>query len=86
VGSWLRFFLGEYSDGQFHALATFADSSPQEQSPQVLFYRAWTDVELACNFLVAAALDEQVQHLPIAGRHFNLIETYHALFLLGLGD
>jgi hypothetical protein len=48
----------------------------------VLFYSAGTDVELACNFLVAAALHEQVQDLLIAGRDFDLIEINHDLLLL----
>jgi hypothetical protein len=35
---------------------------------------------LARNFLVAAALHQQVQHLLVAGRNFDLIETDHDCF------
>jgi hypothetical protein len=52
--------LAENRNGQLHPLAAFVDSGAQKQSAQVLLYRARTDVELACNFLVAAALHEQV--------------------------
>jgi hypothetical protein len=37
----------------------------QKQGAQVLFYGAGTKVELARNFLVAAALREQVQNLLV---------------------
>jgi hypothetical protein len=43
----------------------FADAGAQKQGAQVLSYGAGTKVELARNFLVAAALREQVQNLPV---------------------
>jgi hypothetical protein len=43
----------------------FADARAQKQGAQVLFYGAATKVELARNFLVAAALREQVQNLLV---------------------
>jgi hypothetical protein len=43
----------------------FADARAQKQGAQVLFYGAGTKVELARNFLIAAALREQVQNLLV---------------------
>jgi hypothetical protein len=39
-----------------------------------------TDIQLACNLLVAAALHEQAQDLLFAARDFELIEIGHDLF------
>jgi hypothetical protein len=82
----LRFLLGKHGDCQFHALAALSDSSPQEQCAQVLFYGARADLELARNFLVTAALYEQVQDLLVTGRYFYLIQIDHDWFLLLLDD
>ena len=43
----------------------------------MLLYRAGTDVELACDLLVAATLDQQSQHLLIARRNLDFVEVDH---------
>jgi len=44
---------------------------------RVMLYRPRTAVELPGDFLVAAALREQIQHRLVAGRHFDLVEIDH---------
>jgi hypothetical protein len=56
---------------QLHALACTGDSGPLEQGPKMLFDGARTDAQLAGNFLVAAALQQQLQNLSITFRNFE---------------
>ena len=47
----------------------------------MLFDRARADIELTGNLSVAAALDEQIQNLPVAGSNFDLNEIDHCFLL-----
>jgi hypothetical protein len=68
--------------GQFYPFAAIPDSGAQKQRAQVLLNGARADVELARNFLVAASLDQQIQHLLVAGGNFDLFQIHHASLLL----
>ncbi len=70
-------FSIEYSGRQLDALAAVLDAGAQKQGSQVLFHSARADVQLSCNFLVAAPLDQELQHLLIALRDFDLAEIHH---------
>jgi hypothetical protein len=63
--------------GEFDPLAAFLDPGTQKQRPQVLLNRARADVQLPRNFFVAAALDQQLEHLLIAWRNFDFIDVHH---------
>ena len=43
----------------------------------MLFHGAWADVQLTSNLFVAATLHQQVQHLLVAGSHFDLFQVDH---------
>src|SRR6266700_4820923 len=66
---------------QNYSFATLLDSSPQEQSTKVLLHGARADVELGRDFLVAAALHQQLQYILIAARDFDLFQVQHASLL-----
>jgi hypothetical protein len=67
--------------GQDDAFATLFDSGAQKQRTQVLLDGAGADVEFRCDVFVAATLDEQLQHLPIAAGDLDLIEVDHVCLL-----
>jgi hypothetical protein len=63
--------------GKLHAFAAVCDSGPQEQCSQVLLYRARADVELFCDFLVAAPLHQQVENLLVSASYFDPGKIHH---------
>jgi hypothetical protein len=69
--------LIEHGDGQLHALAAIANSGAQKQRAEMLLDGARADIELARDFFIAAALNQQFQDLPVTGRHFDLIQIHH---------
>jgi hypothetical protein len=52
----------------------------QKQCSQVLLHGAGADVELTGDFFVAAALNQQVQHLLVARRNFYGFPVDHDSF------
>jgi hypothetical protein len=58
-------------------LSALLDPGAQEKGAQGLFYGARTDLQLGCNFFVAAAFDQQIQHLLIAPGDFDLRKIQH---------
>jgi hypothetical protein len=71
--------LFENGSCQDHALAPlFNASSQKKKRAQVLLGGAGADVELIGDFLITAALHEQLQYLLVAAGDFNLFEAQHA--------
>jgi hypothetical protein len=70
-------FFIEDRGRQLDSLAAVLDAGAQKQGPQVLFHSARADVQLSRNFLVAASLDQELQHLLIALGDFDLAEIHH---------
>jgi hypothetical protein len=70
--------LLEGSGGEANAFAALSNSGTQKKRAQVLLYSARADAQLAGNFFITAALHQQVQHLPVAGRDFHSIEIHHS--------
>jgi hypothetical protein len=75
----------EYGGRQLHALAAILDSGSQKQSTQMLFHGPGADVQLLCDFLVAASFDQQAQNLFIALRNLDLAKIQHRVSSL-LGE
>jgi hypothetical protein len=73
----LRFLIIENSNRQLYAFASFANPSAQKKGAKVLFYGTRTDIELTRNLFVTAALHEQIQHLLVSRRNFDLLKINH---------
>jgi hypothetical protein len=67
----------ESCNRQPHPLAPIADSSAKKEGSQVLLYGAWANAQLAGDFLIAASLDQQVEHLLVSRRNLDSIEIHH---------
>lgn len=78
--------LDEHGGREFHAFPAFFDPGAQEQRPEMLFYGSWADVQMARDFLVAAPLHQQVQHLLVSGCDLDLVEINHWLLVRSLGS
>jgi hypothetical protein len=61
--------------GQPDPLAPAGNFRPQKQGAQVLFDGARADPEFAGDIFVAAALCQQIEHLPVAAGDFDLVEA-----------
>src|SRR3954470_11128704 len=75
LGDMIHVLLFKYRGGQDDALAALFNSCAQEERSQVLFYGARADLEFCRDFLVAAALDQQFQHVLIAACDFDLFKA-----------
>jgi hypothetical protein len=84
--AWLHLLLDEHGGGEFHTLAAFLDAGAEKQRAQVLFDGARADVQVARDFLVTAALDEQTKHLLVTGRYLDFVEIDHGRFVCSFGS
>jgi hypothetical protein len=71
------FFPLKDSRSQDHSLATLLDSCAQEKCAEMLFDGARADAQFRRDFFIAAALNQQVENLPVAARDFDLIYIQH---------
>jgi hypothetical protein len=68
---------GPFLRGSRHyAFAPVPDGGTQKKPSQVLLYGAQTNAQRAGDFLVAAALYQQIKHLLVSGRHLNSNEIH----------
>jgi hypothetical protein len=67
----------ECGGSQPNAFASVPNSGTQKKRAQVLFHGTRTDAQLPRDFLIAAALNQQIQHLLIPGCNFYSFEVHH---------
>jgi len=77
VAAGLHLLLDKYRGGQLYALATVGDSRPQEQRAEMLFHRAWVDIQSSGYFLVTATLRKKLQHFLVVRGDLDGIEIDH---------
>jgi hypothetical protein len=70
----------ECGNSQPYPLPPIPNSGAQKKRAQMLLHGARADAQLARDFLVAAALDQQIQHLLIPWRYFHSVEVHHSSF------
>src|SRR6266568_5241813 len=80
-GDMSELLLFKNCGGQNDAFAPLLDSRTQKQRAQVLLHGAWADVEFRRDFLIAAALHQQLQNVLIAARNLDLFQVQHAWLL-----
>jgi hypothetical protein len=68
----------EHGSGKLYPLAPIPNPGPQKQRPQMLLHGTRTNVQLRCDFLVAATLHQQSQNLFIALRNLDFAEINHS--------
>src|SRR5260370_37321996 len=64
----------ECGGSQPHPLAPLPNSGAQKKRAQMLFHGARADAQLPGNFLVAATLHHQIEHLLIPRRNFYSVD------------
>jgi|GEM_PF-5271273 len=63
-----HFLVSRAAIASFTHLRTIPDCGTEKKPSQVLLHGARTNAQLAGNFLVAAAFDQQIRHLLVSGR------------------
>src|SRR5580698_1421830 len=78
-----RFSFRIHRSGELYAFAPVGDSCAQKQCAQMLLHRSRADVELFCDFLVAASLHQQVENLFISASNLNAGNIHHSFSSVG---
>src|SRR5258708_34652863 len=69
--------LLECGGSEPHPLAPLPNSSAQKKRAPMLLHGARADTQLPGDFLVAATLDQQIEHLLISRRNFDSVDIHH---------
>jgi hypothetical protein len=73
--------LCEHRGRQLDPFSAIANAGPQEQGPKMLLHGPRADVQLRRDLFVAAALNEQLQHLFIARCNLDVVQAEHGVSL-----